>query len=70
MFPFSRYGKTFSRVCIVPPWCTGSTAGFGTKGLEFKIQKNTAGIRQEGYSEFKVLRCSHIKSDSKASVQW
>ena len=33
-----------------------------------KLNRNTAGIRQEGHMEFKVLRCSSKKSGSKSSV--
>ena len=33
-----------------------------------KLDRNTTGIRQEVYPEFKVLRCSSKKSGSKASV--
>ena len=33
-----------------------------------KLYRNTAGIRQEEHSEFKVLCCSNTKSGSKASV--
>ena len=33
-----------------------------------KLYRNTAGIRQEGHPEFKVLLCSSKKSGSKASV--
>ena len=33
-----------------------------------KLNRNTAGILQEGHPEFKVLRCSSKKSGSKVSV--
>ena len=42
--------------------------GFGSKGLEFKFNQSTIGIRHERYSGYKVLRCSSKKSGSRASV--
>ena len=45
----------------------------GLQGESSGVQncKNTAGIRQEGHPEFKVLRCSSTKCGSKlASVKW
>ena len=41
---------------------------FRSKGVEFKFYESTTDIRQEGYPEFTVLRCSSKKFGSKASV--
>ena len=59
----------FLFISLLPPQ-SGVVAGLEQKVWSSKLYRNTAGIRQEGHPEFKVLPCSSKKSGSKASVYW